>query len=258
MKFLISWVLRTVPRKYLQRVAHWGARLLGVFYVGNRVVCNICGRHYRKFLPYGRKGRSNALCPGCLSLERHRLIWLFLQQRTDFFQKRHKTLHIAPEYCFLPRFRKLLGPNYVTADLESPLAQVKLDVMNMPLPDNSFEVVFCNHVLEHVADDRQAMREIYRVLKPGGWGILQIPLFHPLPATTYEDPTITDAAGRERAFGQDDHVRLYGKDYTQRLQEAGFQAQEVWLTRELGAAEVARYALPQNEPVFFVRKPAAG
>lgn len=255
MKSLISLALRYIPRKYLQLFSHWIAKLLSVFYLGNRVSCNVCGHHYRKFLPYGRKARENALCPHCLSLERHRMMWLFLNDKTDFFQAKLKILHIAPELCFIKRFEDLHGENYVTADLESPLAKVKLDVLQMPFIEGEFEVVFCNHVMEHVADDLQAMREIYRVLAPGGWGIIQIPLFYPLPEITYEDSAIVTPAEREKAFGQDDHVRLYGKDYINRLQSAGFDAREIWLNKDISAADVKRLALPLDEPIFFVRKP---
>ncbi len=254
MKSLISLAIRYIPRKYLQLFSHWAARFLGVFYRGKAVTCNICGHHYRQFLPYGRKARANALCPHCLSLERHRMIWWFLQERTDFFTAKLKILHIAPELCFSKRFTAVHGDDYLTADLESPLARVKLDVMAMPFSDNEFDVVFCNHVMEHVADDLKAMQEIYRVMRPGGWGILQVPLFHPLPETTYEDHNITDPQGREKAFGQSDHVRLYGKDYSSRLAAAGFKTEEIWLSRELPPEIVARHALPLDEPVFLVKK----
>jgi SAM-dependent methyltransferase len=256
MKSLISLALRYIPRKYLQLFSHWVARLASVFYLGNGVSCNVCGHHYRKFLPYGRKGRENALCPNCLSLERHRMMWLFLKDKTIFFEAKLKILHIAPELCFIKRFEAIHGDNYITADIESPLAKVKLDVLQMPFSEGEYDVVFCNHVMEHVSDDLQAMREIYRVLKPGGWGIIQVPLFYPLLDTTYEDINIVTPAEREKAFGQDDHVRLYGKDYLSRLQSAGFKAEEIWLGNELPEAEVKRYALPLDEPIFLVHKTA--
>jgi len=256
MKKLISLAIRYIPRKYLQLFSHWVAKILSVFYLGNKVSCNVCEHHYRKFLPYGRKARSNALCPNCLSLERHRLMWHFLQDKTDFFDSTPKILHIAPELCFIKRFESIHGDNYITADIESPLAKVKLDVLDMPFLEDEFEVVFCNHVMEHVADDAKAMSEIYRVLKPGGWGIIQIPLFHPLPETTYEDNSILSPADREKAFGQSDHVRLYGKDYISRLQAAGFEAKEIWLSKEMDELQVLKYALPLDEPIFFVSKPA--
>ena len=254
MKGLISFAIRYIPRKYLQLFSHWVAWLLSVFYLGNKVECNVCHHHYRKFLPYGRKARSNALCPNCLALERHRMMWWFLEEETDFFNPGHRILHIAPELCFIKRFEEVHKEHYITADLESPLAKVKLDVLDMPFEDASFDIVFCNHVMEHVMDDYAAMAEIYRVLRPGGWGIMQIPLFQPLPEKTFEDFTLISPADREKAFGQRDHVRLYGKDYSDRLRSVGFKVEEVKPQDKLSQAEITRHALPQDEPVFLVRK----
>ncbi|MFN7373073.1 MAG: class I SAM-dependent methyltransferase, partial [Cyclobacteriaceae bacterium] len=185
MKKLISWLVRYVPRKHLQLFSGMGLKIVGLFYRGNAVECPVCGHTYRKFLPYGRiNPRPNALCPNCLSLERHRLIWLYLKQKTDFFQRHQQVLHIAPEHCFIKPFEQRHGAGYITADLESPLAKVKMDIHEMPFAENQFDVVLCNHVLEHVQDDIKAMREIQRVLKPGGYAILQVPFFHPVPAVT--------------------------------------------------------------------------
>ena len=140
---------------------------------GNEVECPVCASQYKKFLPYGRIARENALCPNCLALERHRLMWLYLKKQTDFFSAPLKVLHVAPEHCFIDRFEALPNLEYITADIESPLAKVKMDVHSIPFPDNSFDVIFCNHVLEHVEDDLLACSEFNRVLKPSGWGILQ-------------------------------------------------------------------------------------
>lgn len=254
LKNLISLVIRKVPRPLLQRVSHHGLRFLALFYSGDKVSCPVCQSQFSKFLPYGRKARNNALCPKCLALERHRLMWLYLKQKTPFFSKPLKVLHIAPELCFIDRFEAQQNLDYITADIESPLAKVKMDIHDIPFEEATFDVVFCNHVLEHVKDDHRAMQEMYRVLKPGGWGIMQIPLFHPLPETTYEDASITNPAEREKAFGQNDHVRLYGKDYPERLRKAGFQVTEEWLTTELAKEEVERFALPTDEPIYRVDK----
>ena len=253
-KNIISLVIRKVPRRYLQLVSHHVVKGLSFFYQGNQVECPVCQHSFRKFLPYGRKARENALCPNCLALERHRLMYLFLQRKTNFFSSPLKVLHVAPEICFIDRFEQQPNLEYITADIESPLAKVKMDIHAIPFPEASFDVVFCNHVMEHVADDAQAMREIYRVLKPGGWGIIQIPLFHPLPEKTFEDASITSPAAREKAFGQNDHVRLYGKDYGSRLAAAGFQVDENRYVEELPGNEVERYALPEDEIIFYVEK----
>ncbi len=254
MKHIISFLIRYIPRKYLQLFSHWGLKIVSIFYIGNKVNCPVCDYNFRTFLPYGRKARSNALCPNCLSLERHRMMWLFLKNETPFFKSKLDVLHIAPELCFIDRFEKIHGEHYITADIESPLAKVKLDVHDIPFDEGKFDVVFCNHVMEHVADDYKAMSEIYRVLKPGGFAILQVPLFYPLLDVTYEDKNITSPNAREKAFGQSDHVRMYGKDYADRLRLVGFKVDENRYFEKLPMEEVKRYALPLDEPVFYCRK----
>ena len=254
MKDIISWVLRHVPRKYLQLVSHFGVKVLSVFYSGKGVECSVCGSEFRKFLPYGRSGRDNALCPNCLALERHRLIYLYLQCKTNFFKDNLKLLHVAPEYCFIDRFEKMKNLDYITADIESPLAKVKMDIHQIPFEDNTFDVAFCNHVMEHVDDDIKAMSELYRVLKPGGWAIIQSPQDWSR-ATTFEDPTITDPKEREKHYWQDDHLRLFGRDYGKRLEKGGFKVTEDrFVMNELTPEEVKRFALPANEVIYFCRK----
>jgi len=143
-------------------------------------------------------------------------MWLFLKEKTNFFTADIKLLHIAPELCFIKKFKRMPNIDYTSADLESPLADVKMDVHDIPFDDSSYDVVFCNHVMEHVENDIKAMSEIYRVLKPGGWAIIQSPQDYSRQ-DTLEDPTITDPKERERIYWQDDHVRLYGLDYGKRL-----------------------------------------
>ena len=181
-------------------------------------------------------------------------MWLYLKQKTDFLERKQDVLHIAPELCFIKRFEAIHADQYITADLESPLAKVKMDIHQMPFDDNSFDVVFCNHVMEHVADDHQAMGEILRVLKPGGWAIIQIPLFHPLPEKTFEDDSVVDPKQREKIFGQDDHVRLYGLDYADRLRKAGFEVTVDDFIHSLSEDDQVRFALPADEPIFFCKK----
>ena len=251
LKRVISYLIRHIPRKYLQRISGPGLKIAGIFLRGNNVICPVCGKTFRKFLPYGRiRPRPNALCPGCLSLERHRLIWLYLRERKGFFNEKMAVLHIAPEACFIPRFEKVHGSLYVTADIESPLAKVKMDIHRMPFADNAFQAVLCNHVLEHVTDDILAMKEIARVLKPGGFAILQVPFFHPVPEKTFSDPSITDRRKREQMFGQDDHVRRYGKDFSNRIRQAGLQAIEDDFVNTLPEEQRQRYGLVKGEIIF--------
>jgi SAM-dependent methyltransferase len=262
---MIKFILNRVPRGVLQRLAGWVMPIAGLFYAigrgrhgGNKgVECPLCGARYRRFMPYGYVSvRRNALCPHCLSLERHRLLWLWLEgegKLAEMAAGNHKFLHIAPEVCLSKKFEAILPPdNYITADLESPLADVRLDVQAIPFPDREFDVVFCNHVLEHVADDRLAMRELFRVTKPGGWGVLLSPV-DPARDVTFEDDTVTDPAERTRIFGQYDHRRIYGRDYADRLREAGWSVEEIDYFATLTPARREKYAL-RPEILYVVRK----
>lgn len=254
MKSIISFVIRKIPRKYLQIISPLALNILALFYAGNKVECPISGRTYRKFLPYGRNpARPNALCPDSLSLERHRLMWLYLKEKTNFFTASLKVLHIAPEHCFIKKFEAMKNLDYITADIESPLAKVKMDIHAIPFPDNTFDVSFCNHVMEHVDNDIKAMSEILRVLKPGGWAIIQSPL-DLSREKTFEDATITNPSEREKIFGQNDHVRVYGKDYKERLERAGFAVKEDRYVMELSSETVKRYALPAEEIIYVCSK----
>jgi SAM-dependent methyltransferase len=251
MKRLIAFLIRYIPRKYLQRISPPGLKVAGLFLRGKKVTCPICSGSFRKFLPYGRiNPRTNALCPNCLSLERHRLIWLYLKEKTAFFKAKQRVLHIAPEGCFISRLERIHQDQYITADIESPLAKVKMDIHKMPFENTSFDVVLCNHVLEHVSDDIQAMKEIARVLRPGGFAILQVPFFHPVPDETLSDPSVTDRKTREKLFGQDDHVRRYGKDYSRRIEQAGLRPVEDDFVNSLSAEQRARYGLVEGEIIF--------
>ena len=240
----------------MQRFSHFFLRFIQIFYFGNNVECPVCGRKYRKMLPYGRNpARENALCPNCLALERHRLLWLFLNEKTGFFSDKIKFLHIAPELCFIHRFEALPNLDYTSADIESPLAKVKMDIHKIPFEENIFDAAMCNHVLEHVEDDIQAMKEICRVLKPGGWAILQVPFMGKNLKKTFEDPSVTTPLEREKVFGQRDHVRIYGLDYADRLRSAGFDVQEDNYVMELSDEEVRKYALPFDEIIYFCKNP---
>jgi len=256
MKKIISFFLHNVPRPYLQYVGHHAARILGIFYSGDNVECPICCRCFGKFLPYGRVGRSNALCPNCLSLERHRLLWLYLKEKTDFFKKTKRMLHIAPEICLQNKMKGMKNLDYTTGDVESPLADIQMDIHKIPFEENSFDVVMASHVLEHVENDIQALREIYRVLKPSGWAILQVPFYSPIPENTFQDPSVSSKKEREKLYGQDDHVRKYGKDYPKRLESAGFEVKEDNFLRELPQDLRKRYALPEHELIYRVFKNA--
>ncbi|NES87343.1 MAG: methyltransferase domain-containing protein [Moorea sp. SIO2B7] len=254
MTSLIQLTIRYVPRIFLQPLAGITSRFLAIAYRGNNYECNICNLRFRKLLSHGRlKPRDNALCPNCLSLERHRLLWLFLKNRTNFFDKQLKVLHFAPEICFINPLSKQKNLEYCTADLESPWAKQKFDIQDIPYPQNTFDVVICNHVMEHIPDDLKAMKEIFRILKPGGWAIIQAPQDLSLEVT-YEDSSITDPFEREKAFGQSDHLRLYGKDYGKRLKQAGFKVTEDDFAKKLDHELINRFCLLEDEIIYYCQK----
>ncbi|GGD44831.1 SAM-dependent methyltransferase [Muriicola marianensis] len=229
--------------------------LLSLWLRGKKYTDPIDGKSFRKFLPYGyERPRDNVLSPSTLSLERHRLLWLFLVRETDFFNKGYKVLHFAPEQAFYKRFRKLKNIDYTTTDLDSPLADVKADICDLPFADESFDVILCNHVLEHIPDDKKAMSELFRVMKRGGWGIFQIPQDLGRE-TTFEDPSITDRKKRAEIFGQYDHVRIYGRDYFKKLEAVGFRVEPVPYAAQLPAADAERFRLAREEVVPLVKKP---
>ena len=252
-KKVFKTILNTIPRPILIRASYFVRPILAFALKGNRFTDPIDGKSFKTFLPYGYGNqRNNVLSPSTLSLERHRLLWLYLKNETDFFSRDLKVLHFAPEQAFYNRFKKQKNLNYTTTDLESPLADVKADICNLPFKNDAYDVILCNHVLEHIPDDTKAMQELYRVLKPGGMAILQIPQ-DLSREKTFEDNSIIDKAERAKIFGQYDHVRVYGRDYFDKLRTIGFKVDEVDYTTELSKEEVEKYCLAKGEiiPVCY-------
>jgi SAM-dependent methyltransferase len=250
--------LRLMPRPGWQRVL---GSVRGAIHRGDAVECPCCGSSFSRFLPH--RGRRRAKCPRCGALERHRLLTLFLERETDLFERPGALLHIAPEYALQRRLARVPGLRYVSGDLDSPLADVQLDVTDIPFESGSFDFLICNHVLEHVADDRRAMAEIRRVLAPGGWAILMCPV-DSRRATTLEDPAAATPQQRHRLYGQSDHRRLYGRDYADRLRAAGFEVLVERYVEICESSSVARCGLRREgdeafgeEDVFFCAKPDA-
>ncbi|MCM4164193.1 MULTISPECIES: class I SAM-dependent methyltransferase [unclassified Arenibacter] len=254
MKRLFKYILNTIPRPILIQLSYWVRPLMALVMRGQQFTDPIDGKKFKRFLPYGYEHpRENVLSPSTLSLERHRLLWLYLKNETNFFTAHLKVLHFAPEQAFYKRFRSQKNLDYTTTDLNSPLADVRADICQLPFAENSFDVIFCNHVLEHIPDDTKAMQELYRVLKPGGWGIFQIPQDLGR-AITYEDNSITDKKERAKIFGQYDHVRIYGRDYFTKLRAIGFKVEEVDYTKKLSDMEVDHYRLAKGEVIPLVTK----
>lgn len=241
--------LKRLALRLIPGVRH---RLLGAVraarYRGEEVECPCCESTFSRFLPH--RGRQRAKCPRCGALERHRALWLFLQRETDLFRRPGAMLHIAPEYSLQRRLAQLPGLRYVSGDLDSSLADFELDVMDLPFEAESFDFLICNHVLEHVADDRRALAEIRRVLAPSGWAVLMCPVDR-RRARTLEDPTAVTAAERHRLFGQGDHLRLYGRDYADRLAEAGFVVRVERYVESCDSSSVVRFGLRREEDEVF-------
>lgn len=254
MKRIFKFFLNLLPRPLLIKMSYLARPVLAFFMKGNKYTDPIDGKRFKSFLPYGYEDpRDNVLSPSTLSLERHRLLWLYLKSDTNFFSAPLKVLHFAPEQAFYNRFRQLKNLKYTTTDLNSPLADIKADICDLPFNDNSYDVILCNHVLEHIPDDTKAMHELYRVLKPGGWGVLQIPQ-DLAREKTFEDNSITDKKERTKIFGQYDHVRIYGRDYFDKLRSAGFQVEEVDYTAQLEEDAIDTYRLARGELLPVVTK----
>lgn len=246
-------VSKFVPKSLKAKIKRLYKRLQ---YFGLNYYCPVCRSHLRTLLPYGIKELINVRCPVCNLLERHRFVWLFFHYHTNLFDGlSKKILHIAPEPEFAIHFQKTRGIDYLSGDLNSPRAMVKMDITDIQYEDGAFDVIYCSHVLEHVPDDRKAIKELYRVLKAGGWALIVVPLN---VEKTFENPSITDPAERERLFGQHDHVRKYGHDFEGRLKKVGFVVKKVFPGDFLSESQIKAYALnyttKKHTPIFFCSK----
>ena len=238
-----------------------------VFSLGNRLECPFCGWHFRRFRPagfhypviiekrvIGGHWHRDNVCPRCMSNARERLAYLFLKDRTALFNQPTRLLHVAPEPQLASVLKRAPNIKYVSADLFESGVMSRFDIQKTPFRDQTFDVVICNHVMEHVGDDSVAMGEVHRILKPGGWALLQVPIALNLDHTI-EDPTATTDQQRIDRFGQEDHVRLYSRrDYIDRLGAAGFSVTTESYPLELGSAKVDRFGLVEEEEVFLCSK----
>ncbi len=250
----MKYILKFLPRELLIKYSFYFLPILKIIFKGKRFYDPIDGNGYSKFLSYGyKKIRRNALSPGTLSLERHRLLWLYLVNETNFLDSKLKVLHVAPEQIFYTKFKKNQNWNYLTFDLKSPLADIKGDIKSMNFENKSFDLIICNHVLEHIDDDIKALSEIFRVLKPGGVAILQVPInFN--RNETFEDQSIISKKDRQKYFGQYDHVREYGLDFKERVEKAGFEVEMVYYTENFSEEIKLKYGLQINDVIPIARK----
>ena len=254
MQSLIKLFLNIFSRGFLIRISFFVKPILKILMYGNKYTDPIDGNTFRAFLPYGyNKIRNNVLSPSTYSLERHRLLWLYLKNETSFFKDKLKVLHFAPESALMNQFKKLKNLSYDTIDLNSPIADIKADICDLPFLDNSYDFILCNHVLEHIVDDNKAIRELYRVLKKNGIGIFQVPIDYNRD-TTFEDFSVTNKKERNKLFGQYDHVRIYGLDFFDRLEKAGFLVEKCEYTSKLSKEDIIKFCLPKKEIIPICRK----
>jgi predicted SAM-dependent methyltransferase len=253
----------SIKDRIKQFLREWGASEIKQFairirnhlvYRGDTVFCPVCERGATRFVPFGNPVRENSECVWCGAKERHRFVWLFWKSgRVDIFANipGRKFLHLAPEMFFEQRLRPIIGSGYITADLMADYVDVKMDVQDIKYADNTFDMIYCCHVLEHVQDDRKAMSEFYRTLKPGGWAILMVPDFL---EKTVEDPTISDPEERLRLFRQEDHVRDYGADFADRARAAGFDVTVIRPSDILSPGEIEKMVVIESGNIYFCRK----
>ena len=250
----MKYILKFLPRKFLIKYSFLITPILRIIFHGKRYTDPIDNSNYSKFLSYGYKRiRKNALCPGTLSLERHRLLWLYLDNETNFLNSSLKVLHVAPEQVFYKKFKKLKNWDYLTFDLNSPIADIKGDLTSTNFKDESFDLIICNHVLEHIKDDKSALNEIYRVLKYNGTSILQVPI-NVKREKTFEDSTIKSKIQREKYFGQYDHVREYGLDFKDRVEQSGFKVQMINYSKKISKDLIIKYGLMKNDLIPIAKK----
>ena len=230
--------------KLIRKLRLWNLR-------GTRFYCPLCEKGFKSFLPAGINSRPNAMCPNCGSLERHRLLWITLLKLWAHgkLKKSGNMLHIAPELPLARKFKKTF--NYLSADIDENVAQIKMDITDIQFPDGTFDVIICNHVLEHVIDDKKAMSELFRILKSDGWASVQVPVGED---STFEDSTVTDPKERERLFGQSDHVRIYGKDFPERLTSAGFTVSTYFKDEIIEPGQNSLFSLECEHQIYIVTK----
>jgi len=242
-----------------------------IFYIGNKYYCPFCKSKLRKLLPggfdlpiinekriIGAGRRDNCICPRCYSTDRDRLIYLYLTHFTNISTEHNRMLHVAPSGSLkallstIPNLEYQEGIKHHEGFYYSKDISI-IDIRKLDIEDNTFNIIFCNHVLEHIQEDLQAMKELYRVLKPGGWALLQVPISRVLKET-YEDFSITSEKEREEHFGQFDHVRIYGSDYPKRLEKAGFTVELINLNIGWEIADIEKYAINTEETLYIAHK----
>lgn len=244
-------IVKLLPEEARDRLRSAVGKLRGWVYAGSNYECPCCGGRFRKMIPWDPSDPldDNMVCPACRSQSRHRLLLTFLERETDIFTCERRLLHFAPESFLEDRFRECRDLEYITADLSMARVSARLDITSLPFADDSFDALICNHVLEHVIDDSAAIMELSRVLRPGGWAVIMVPMDRSR-SKTFEDPSVTDPEKRLKAFGQSDHVRIYGRDFIQRLRSGSWTVSELNYAEDLDPGLRNRLALMKEEFIY--------
>jgi len=235
-----------------------------ILHRGHKYSCPFCNYSSKDFFIIGTDmkgkqviggGKRYGGCYKCDSDDRERLIYVYLKEKLELFDKERsiKILHMAPEKNLSKKllncgFREYICGDLFTQGYRYPVHVQNINILNIPFTENYFDLIICNHVLEHVPDDLSAMKELIRVLKKRGQAILQVPISKSA-SSTVEDFSITKAKARELAFGQRDHVRIYGQDYIDRLASCGFEMKRVNISREF-----RKFGLNADEDIFIGTK----
>lgn len=262
MKKIKKIIKKIIPRSYYIKIPYLYNYLRSIFYFGFKYQCIFCNGHFRKLLPIGINndatknivggGYRFALCPRCHSTDRERLIYWYIVNKTNILhsQKTIKLLHIAPERNLQKAFKANNEMKYINGDLNPLIAEKVIDITDINFENNYFDFIICNHVLEHVKDDKKAMRELFRVLKPGGEAILQVPMFKTM-TKTFEDFSIVLSEERVKYFGQKDHLRIYGKDYKEKLESEGFKVKLYDIKNDINNKDIIKHGMNSEEILYI-------
>ena len=250
----MSKLFHKMDNPFIEFIIEFILFLRALYFTGTRYRCPCCGWRVRAFTTGGVSMNTRELgyCPRCNSKARHRRDWIYLRQHTNLFTEDLKLIHISPKFSLSRKLAKRKNIHYFGVDI-SHRRQVCtfLDITACSFISDAFDALICIHVLEEIPDDRIAMQELYRILKPGGWAFITVPI--DLERITYEDPTITSPEHRKRAFGESAHVRIYGLDLNQRLQESGFEV-KIEYAADIPEHIRVKFGLNDDENIFFCRK----
>ncbi len=234
-----------LPEKHRIHLRLGIQKIISPFYYGQNYSCNCCGRSFRKFLAKGNVKRKNVRCPRCNSLERNRILLFYLNNETDIFTKNLKVLHVAPENCLYQKLHTL-DIEYIDCDIDPAYASHKIDITQIPYPDNYFDLIICSHVLGHIPDEQKAIQELYRVLSNKGQALIMT-LINKELKKTYESHSIKTPDERLKHYGEPDLYRLHGQDFKQRLALSGFKVETIDYRQKLGHYNVNKYQLGDGD-----------